>query len=45
LPKDFRGPPLGYRALVRGCIEEGWSGASYRLLNFVVKCEHLLCKW
>jgi hypothetical protein len=44
LPKDFRGPPMGDRALVRNFIEEGWSGASCSLLNFVVKCANLLCK-
>src|SRR5882757_3436900 len=36
LPKDFSGPPIRSRALVRKSIE-GWSGASCCLLNFVIK--------
>jgi hypothetical protein len=45
LPKDFSGPPIGDRVLVKQLIEEGWSGACFSLLNFVVKCVNLLCKW
>jgi hypothetical protein len=42
LPKDFRGPPIGDRVLVRDFTEEGWSGARCGLLNFVVNCfDHL----
>jgi hypothetical protein len=36
LPKDFSGPPIGDRALVRKFIE-GWSRACCCLLNFVIK--------
>jgi len=44
LPKDFRGPPIGERVVVRNSIEEGWSGACCGLRNFVVECVNLLCK-
>ena len=45
LPKDLSGPPIGNRVLAKQLIEEGWSGACFSLLNFVVKCVNLLCKW
>ena len=45
LPKDFSGPPIGDRALVRQFIEEGWSAAYCGLQKFEVKCVNLLCKW
>jgi hypothetical protein len=46
LPKELIGlPPGRAQDLVRQFIDEGWSGASCRLLNFVVKCDNILCKW
>jgi hypothetical protein len=42
LPKDFRGPPIGDRLLVRNFIEEGCSGAGCSLLNVIIKCVNLL---
>ena len=47
LPKRFSTPPIGDRALVSNFIDEGWPGsvACCSMLNFVVKCVDLLCKW
>lgn len=41
LAKDFGGPPVGNRALVRKLIK-GWSGAHFCLLNFIIKCVNRL---
>jgi hypothetical protein len=47
LPKDFSDSPIENtrnRDLVRQFIEEGCASCC-GLLNFVVKCVNLLCKW
>jgi hypothetical protein len=39
LSKDFRGPPIGDRVLVRNFIEEGRSETACSLLNVIIKSD------